>query len=112
MRLLKSWVAVLLLAVGTACAAAETIPENAETSSAPPQVTGVITSIEPAEGTPTSFTVEEEDGDVYEIAIDPELDYGFSLDHLREHQDTKDPVDVLVKNEDGKLIAVSIADVD
>ena len=81
---------------------------------APDRVVGLITDVEPADETeiPTSFTVEEDDGDTYDIDIDPEHDYGFDLLHVRDHFTTEDPVDVPVEERDGELIATSIADVE
>ena len=80
----------------------------------PTQVIGLITDIEPQDETelPTSFTVEEDDGDAYTIDIDPELDYGFDLFHVRDHFITDDPVDVAVESRDGALVATSIEDVE
>ena len=112
MRVMKWWAVVVLLVVGAACAS-ETEPLAPESANpTPAQATGVITTVEPSEGSPVQFTVEEEDGDVYDIQIDPEVDYGFDLNHLREHQETGDPVNVLIHVEDERLFAVSIADVE
>ena len=81
---------------------------------APDRVVGTITDIEPEDEMtlPTNFTVEEEDGDAYSIDIDPELDYGFDLLHVRDHFTTEDPVDVDIEVRGGSLIATSIEDVE
>lgn len=78
----------------------------------PAEVVGLITEVKP-EGEfdlPTSFTVEEDDGDTYTVEIDPELDYGFDLLHVREHFVTEDPVAVAVESRDGALVATTIED--
>ena len=87
---------------------------SGDTEESPERVIGLITGIEPEDefDVPTSFTVEEEDGDSYPIEIDPELDYGFDLLHVREHFVAEDPVDVEVDDRDGSLIAISIDDVE
>ena len=95
------------LAVGVACGG-----NDAPSDPSPESVLGVITEIEPDEGGPVErFTVTEEDGDVYELQIDPELNYGFDLNHLYEHLDSEDPVDVQVHSTGDELIAHSIEDV-
>ena len=78
----------------------------------PERIIGLVTEVEPEDETeiPTSFTVEDEDGTPFSIEIDPELDYGFDLLHVREHLVTQDPVDVSVEERDGALIATSIED--
>ena len=103
--------AAALLCLTVACGGSSAPSEE---EPAPDQVVGLITEVEPPEETeiPTSFTVEEEDGDTYDIGIDPELDYGFDLLHVRDHFVTEDPVDVAVEERDGELIATSIADVE
>ena len=70
-----------------------------------------MTEIRPSDpgATPTSFTLVTSEGDV-EIRLDGDRDYGFPLGHLREHQRTADPVDVLVETEQGAVIALSIED--
>ena len=99
--------AILLALVAVACGGSEEPPEES-----PTRVTGLIADVEPPEGTtPTSFTVEEEDGDSYAIEIDPELDYGFDLHHVYEHFENDDPVDVTVEERDGALVATAIEDV-
>jgi hypothetical protein len=59
---------------------------------------------------PSSFTLVTSEGRV-EIRLDGDRDYGFPLGHLREHQRTADPVDVLVETQQGVLVALSIGDV-
>jgi hypothetical protein len=101
--------AAVLLCLTVACGGSS---DPADES--PTEVIGLITDIEPQEETevPTSFTVEEEDGDTYTIDIDPEFNYGFDLLHVHEHFVTEDPVDVAVELRDGALVATSIEDVE
>lgn len=70
-----------------------------------------MTKIRPAgpSATPSAFTLVTSDGSV-EILLDGDRDYGFPLGHLREHQRTTDPVDVLVETRQGALVALSIED--
>ncbi len=84
---------------------------DAASPPAPSNVTGTIVDVEPAEGQPTNFTLETEDGDAYTIDIDPEVDYGFDLAHLHKHHETGDPVAVDLEERDGTLYAQSIEDV-
>lgn len=74
---------------------------------APDRVVGVIETIE---GDIASFTVAEQDGDRYEIVIASDVDYGFDLQHLREHETTGDPVDVRLEQRGADLVALSIED--
>ena len=59
--------------------------------------------------TPSSFTLVTSEGGV-EIRLEGDRDDGFALGHLREHQRTGDPVDVLVETRQGALVALSIED--
>jgi hypothetical protein len=101
----------VLLCLLVACGGSSSSGDEAP---APDRVVGLITDIEPADEfeLPTNFTVEEEDGDAYTIDVDPELDYGFDLLHVREHFASDDPVDVAVESRDGALVATSIEDVE
>jgi hypothetical protein len=56
-----------------------------------------------------AFTVDSGEREV-EVRIDPAVDYGFDLVHLREHQQTGDPVLCTVESRDGSLYALVIAD--
>lgn len=57
----------------------------------------------------SAFTLEA-DGERWEIRIAEDVDYGFDLDHLYEHRDTGDPVDVLLEEREGHLVALRIDD--
>lgn len=79
-------------------------------SDAPSAVTGVVIEVSSAGlGRVESLVVKDGD-DIYEILIDPEVDYGFNLDHLHEHRATGDPVRVQLEERDGELYAHSIVD--
>ena len=75
------------------------------------RLSGTVTKIRPFDpnATPISFTLVTPEGDV-EIQLDGDRDYGFPLGHLREHQRTADPVDVLVETRQGALVALSVED--
>ena len=47
----------------------------------------------------------------YEVLIDPAINYGFDLAHLREHERLSDPVRCVLEERDGRIYALSIADV-
>jgi hypothetical protein len=70
-----------------------------------------VTEIRPSDpgATPSSFTLVTSEGNL-RILLDGDRDYGFPLGHLREHQRTADPVDVLVETRQGALVALSIED--
>jgi hypothetical protein len=75
------------------------------------RLSGAVSEIRPTDpsATPSSFTLATSEGGV-EILLDVDRDYGFPLGHLREHQRTADPVDVLVETQQGALVALSIED--
>jgi hypothetical protein len=78
---------------------------------APPQVTGLITSVERGDGgTITAFEVETEEGDQYRILIDPGRDYGFDLEHLAVHRDQALPVLVRSQSRGDEAVAIEILD--
>lgn len=84
--------------------------EAAPAEPAPGSVTGVISTIEPQEGPIESFEVIHPGEEARTIHIDPELDYGFDLEHLHEHMDQALPVKVGLEERDGTLYATSIDD--
>ena len=104
---MRGRVVAALLVVLAACGGSEPL-----TSTDQDRVVGLIVEIEPEEGTTVEgFVVEENDGDSFDIRIDQNLDYGFDLNHLREHMDGDLPVDVDIDQRDDRLIALSIEDV-
>jgi hypothetical protein len=107
MKLVRFAVVALLL-VGAACAGDDAVSSADEV---PSEVTGLITSIVPSQGDIESFTLEE-DGTSYEIKIADDVDYGFDLEHLREHLEAEDPVVVTVEDREGAAVATAIEDVE
>ena len=87
-------------------------PPSPSPSPAPTEVTGIITELSAGadQSDVTALAVETDDGTVFDLLIDPELDYGFDLAHLFEHRDTGDPVRVQVDDRDGTLYALRIDD--
>jgi hypothetical protein len=75
-------VLVLLLLASAECG------DGAANDPPPPQVTGLITSIERGDGgSITAFEIETEQGDRFRILIDPGRDFGFDFEHLVVHRD-------------------------
>jgi hypothetical protein len=103
-----SVVAAALLLVGAACAGDDAV---SSADDVPSEVTGLITSIIPSQGTIESFTIESDDTS-YEIKIAEDVDYGFDLEHLREHLADELPVKVTVEDRQGAAVATSIEDVE
>ena len=94
-----------------ACALALAACAGGESERAvPARVVGVVVSVEEEAGQVTSFTVEAEDGESYELFIAEDVDYGFDLRHLHEHERTGDPVRCRVKERDGRAYALEILD--
>jgi hypothetical protein len=76
---------------------------------APSELTGLIVAIEGEGSDISSFTLDNF-GEEYEIFIAPEVDYGFDLVHLREHERDRLPVRCRLDERDGRLYALEIAD--
>ena len=102
---------VLLAAVGLALLGGCADDSGEASSQSAKSLTGVISSIDPPEGTPESFELVRPAEDAQRIAIDPEADYGMDLQHLHEHMDGALPVKVGLEERDGTLYATSIEDV-
>ena len=75
----------------------------------PTELTGLIVDTKGPGRQVTSFTLESE-GEKYDIRIAPEVDYGFDLNHLREHQEGEWPVRCRLERRNGALYALSIGD--
>ena len=71
---------------------------------------GVITTVADEGGSVESFTLETRDHGTFEVFIADDVDYGFDLAHLREHQATRDPVRCRLEERDGDAYALEIAD--
>jgi hypothetical protein len=96
-------VCAVLLVLAAACGT----PEPAD---APDRATGLITSIGRGDdGSIESFTVRD-GGESYRVLIDPGRDYGFDLEHLKEHRSTDWPVDVRLEQRGDELYALEILD--
>jgi hypothetical protein len=76
----------------------------------PSELTGVITDVREESGQVSEFTLDSTDG-VFEIRIADDVDYGFDLQHLYEHEQTRDPVRCdLEQRADGETYALTIVD--
>ena len=80
-----------------------------EAASTPPVLTGLITDVE-GEGSDVSAFTLDVGGRSYEIRTAPDVDYGFDLAHLREHQRESFPVRVRLEERDGELYALQVDD--
>jgi hypothetical protein len=72
-------------------------------------VIGTIVDVQDTRGEVRAFTVRS-GGELVDISIADDVDYGFDLDHLREHLATGDPVRCTVKERGGQLYTLSILD--
>ena len=77
----------------------------------PPEAVGVITAIEGEGSDVRSFTLETEEDGTLDVFIAADVDYGFDLGHLHEHEDTGDPVRCTLEEREGRAYALEIADV-
>ena len=76
----------------------------------PDELVGVIVAVESkAGGDIESFTLEAA-GESYTIHIAPDVDYGFDLSHLHEHDSTGDPVRCVLEEREDRLYALEIVD--
>jgi hypothetical protein len=75
----------------------------------PSELTGLIVAIDGEGSDISSFTLDNF-GDEYEVFIAPEVDYGFDLAHLREHERDRLPVRCRLDERDGRLYALEIVD--
>jgi hypothetical protein len=92
--------ALALVAAGACGGASEPVP---------PRVVGLVVELD-AEGETVRGFVLEADGERYEIRIDPEIDYGFDLLHLRDHLRSRQPVDVRLDQRGDAVYATEILD--
>ena len=99
---------LLLLAALALVAGAAGCGESAEP--VPPAAVGVITEIEGEGSAVRSFTLETEDHGTFEVFIAEDVDYGFDLAHLHEHETTGDPVRCTLTEREGRAYALEIVD--
>ncbi len=92
-----------LIALAASCSGEE------EREPAPRVVTGMIVAVGGTGSDVPSFTVEAR-GRSYEILTASDVEYGFDLAHLREHERLSDPVRVRLEERDGRLYALRIDD--
>ncbi len=104
MKIIPALLAAMAFAAGAAGCGEEEQP-------VPAVAVGVITQIAGAGSDVTSFTLETSDHGTFEVYIADDVDYGFDLAHLREHQATRDPVRCTLEERDGQPYALDIADV-
>ncbi len=100
------------LLVALVCLAAAAVPAACDvTRDDPPpsHLTGPIVGVEGEGSDIRSFELEA-DGETWEIRIADDVDYGFDLVHLHEHEASRDPVIVLLDERDDELYALSIED--
>lgn len=96
---------VLVLAVAGACGGSG---EAADPP--PPEATGLVTEVREDDGEVSSFTLESLSG-TFEVRIAEDVDYGFDLRHLHEHERDRQPVRCrLEQRDDGNVYALRIDD--
>lgn len=98
---------MLLAALAVAAGAAGCGESN---PAVPSSALGVITQVEGEGSAVRSFTLETDDHGTLEVFIAEEVDYGFDLAHLHEHETTGDPVQCLLEERDGRAYALEIVD--
>jgi hypothetical protein len=70
---------------------------------------GTIAAIEEEEGEIVSFTLAGAEVTL-EVFIDPQVEYGFDLAHLKEHEASAEPVRCTLAERDGRAYALAILD--
>jgi hypothetical protein len=92
-----------LAVLGSGCGGGE------ETEPPPSELTGLITRVD-GHGSNVSAFVLDAEGESYEINVVSDVDYGFDLAHLREHERLAQPVRVRIEERGGALYALRIDD--
>jgi hypothetical protein len=101
---------IAFVLLNAACGGDDSSGRTAAGPDAPDQVRGPVISVDSQGlGKVRSFDVKNGDR-IYEIRIDPSVDYGFPLDHLNEHRISGDPVIVRLEERGGELYALYIED--
>ncbi len=106
-RLVAARLALILLLVVGAGSCGDDDPPAPEP--VPSRVVGQVVEVETEGDTVRGFVLEAE-GRRYDIRIDPEIDYGFDLRHLREHLRLEQPVKVTLEPREDAIYATSILD--
>ena len=111
-RLLKAIVCAVLIALVLGACGDDKAPSNAGgPAEVPDEVSGLITAIEAhKQKHVTAFTLVSDGGETYDISIAADVDYGFDLTHLFEHQNEELPVSVTLEERSGTLYALAIDD--
>jgi hypothetical protein len=106
----RAWLALLLLTLlAMGCGGSSDPTPTADASEV--ELHGVITEVFPHDPgrEPTRFALQTSSG-LETIHLRTGFQYGFPLQHLREHARTQDPVAVVAETDAGNLYALSIAD--
>lgn len=75
-------------------------------------VRGVVLDVDGDLEQVRSFTLRADGGEIIELVPAPDGAFEFPLTHLQEHRQTLSPVEVVIEERDGVLVAVSIGDAD
>jgi hypothetical protein len=102
MRLALAAVVSAALSLLPACGKADT--------EVPATLVGTIAAIEEKDGEIVSFTLAGDEVTL-EVFIDPQVEYGFDLAHLKEHEASEEPVRCTLAERDGRAYALTILDV-
>lgn len=76
----------------------------------PAFVEGEITELERTNGAISALRIRNSDGKTYVVRVAEDVDYGFDLEHLTEHERLHLPVYCDVEERDGRLYARTIDD--
>jgi hypothetical protein len=94
-------VLLALALIGTSCGGGEEPPE---------ELTGAIVAVQAQPEGGIDFFTLEADGETYTIYIADDVNYGFDLAHLHEHQATREPVRCTLEERGERLYALEIVD--
>jgi hypothetical protein len=100
---------VLAIVLVAGCAGAGDEAGSTRPVTPPRELTGLIVDIRGQGRDVDSFTLRS-DGEEYEIRIARDVDYGFELSHLREHESSSWPVRCTLERRQGALYALAIDD--
>ena len=94
--------AVLVLVAG--CGGTSTSGDSGD--EAPREVTGRIMKIERTNGRISALDITS-DGKSYRVVVAPDIDYGFDLEHLKQHRSQHLPVRCPLEQRGGRLVATA-----